>query len=232
MKPGDEVQVDNSNFLAAQTYHRHQLPGPEYSTYNQFRGPDGKPLYPQRNIQLGPIFAAAAAGSVPIGKFHGKMIVVQSLWDREAFPWHADWYRKRVQANFGATADERLRVWFTDRGLHGGVEDPTRVISYIPLLQQALHDVAAWVETGTPPPSSTAYRIDEGQVVLPSTAAARKGGFSHPDRERRERIDWEGSGNELRSRQGEDDEIQDRARPRSCRRFARQRTERRQPRSS
>jgi hypothetical protein len=28
LRPGDEVQVDNSNFLAAQTYHRHQVPAP------------------------------------------------------------------------------------------------------------------------------------------------------------------------------------------------------------
>lgn len=30
VKPGDDVQLDNSNFLAAQTYHRHQVPGPDF----------------------------------------------------------------------------------------------------------------------------------------------------------------------------------------------------------
>ena len=69
---GDQVQVDNSNFLAAQTYHRHQVPGPDYSVWNQFRGLDGKPLYPQRPVLLGPLFAANASGSVQNGKFQGK----------------------------------------------------------------------------------------------------------------------------------------------------------------
>src|SRR3990170_3490390 len=50
VKPGDDVQVDNSNFLAVQTYHRHQLPSSteEYPVYDQFREGDGKPIYPQR----------------------------------------------------------------------------------------------------------------------------------------------------------------------------------------
>ena len=34
---GDTVQVDNSNYLAAETYHRHQMPGPEFPGWNQFR---------------------------------------------------------------------------------------------------------------------------------------------------------------------------------------------------
>lgn len=175
LKGGDEVRVDNSNFLAAQTYHRHQVPGPEYPVFDQFRGPDGKPLYPQRRMQLGPLFAGAASGVVPNGKFGGKMIIVQSLWDREAFPWHADWYRKRAQAQLGAAADQRLRIWFTDHALHGGVEDPTRVISYVPILQQALRDLAAWVEEGAEPPASTSYQVEDGQVHVPATAGLRQG---------------------------------------------------------
>jgi hypothetical protein len=49
VKPGDDVQVDNSNFLAVQTYHRHQLPPSreEYVVYEQFRDKDGEPIYPQ-----------------------------------------------------------------------------------------------------------------------------------------------------------------------------------------
>ena len=99
LKPGDEVQIDNSNFLAAQTYHRHQVPGPEYKVWDQFRGADGKPLYPQRPMLLGPLFTANASGAVPKGVFDGKMILVESLWDREALPWQADWYRARCAAS-------------------------------------------------------------------------------------------------------------------------------------
>ena len=56
IKPGDEVQVDNSNFLAVQTYHRHQVPGNDYYVWDQFRDDKGEPIYPQRPMLLGPLF--------------------------------------------------------------------------------------------------------------------------------------------------------------------------------
>lgn len=175
---GDEVQVDNSNFLAAQTYHRHQVPGPDFTVWDQFRGPDGKPIYPQRPMLLGPLFVNATAGSLQTGKFKGKMIVVESLWDREAMPWQADWYRKRVEDNLGAETNNNFRLWYTDHALHGdsaAQEDPTRTVSYLGDLQQALRDLSRWVEKGVAPPATTAYRIDDGQVVVPASAKARQG---------------------------------------------------------
>ncbi|MCE7797213.1 hypothetical protein LWE61_11650 [Sphingobium sufflavum] len=178
LAPGDEVQVDNSNFLAAQTYHRHQVPGPEFAVWNQFRGKDGKPLYPQRPMLLGPIFTQATAGSVPSGNFEGKMILVESLWDREAYPWSADWYRGRVQAKFGKATDDHFRVWFADHALHGDStkqEDATRTVSYLGVLHQALRDVALWVEKGIAPAASTSYRVEDGQVIVAPTAPARGG---------------------------------------------------------
>ncbi|MBU6268652.1 MAG: PKD domain-containing protein [Sphingomonadales bacterium] len=178
LAPGDAVQLDNSNFLAAQTYHRHQVPGPEFKVWDRFRGADGKPLYPQRPMLLGPAFTQATAGSVPSGNFDGKMILVESLWDREAYPWSADWYRARVAQHFGAQADAHFRLWYTDHALHGDStkqEDATRTVSYLGVLHQALRDVAAWVETGKAPPASTAYEVRDGQVVVPATAGARHG---------------------------------------------------------
>jgi len=56
--------IDNSNYLAVQTYHRHKVPTPDYYPWNQYRGTDGKPIYPQRAILLGPQFARGAAGSI------------------------------------------------------------------------------------------------------------------------------------------------------------------------
>jgi hypothetical protein len=179
LAPGDSVVVDNSNFLAAQTYHRHQVPGPEFHAWDQFRGPDGKPIYPQRPRLLGPSFVRATAGSLQTGRFEGKMIVVESLWDREAFPWQADWYRARVREHVGDGLDDHFRLWYTDHALHGDVsaqEDPTHTVSYLGVLQQALRDLSAWVERGVAPPASTSYRIaDDAQVVVPPTAAARRG---------------------------------------------------------
>jgi len=185
LAPGDSVTVDNSNFLAAETYHWHQVPpaDADYPEWDQFRHPDGTPLYPQRPFLLGPLFTAATTGKPfgqpPMtGKFKGKMILVESLWDREAMPWQGDWYRRRVQAAQGSTTDAAFRIWYVDHALHGdsaAQEDPTRTVSYIGVLQQALRDLSAWVERGVAPPDSTAYHIDDGQVIVANDAQARRG---------------------------------------------------------
>jgi len=115
---------------------------------------------------------------VPTGRIKGKVIVVETLWDSEAFPWQADWYRSRVVEHHGDETDDRLRVWFVDRALHGDSQeqgDPTRTVSYVGVLHQALRDLAAWVEDGVPPPSSTEYEVVDGQVIVPPTATGRKG---------------------------------------------------------
>jgi len=178
IKAGDEVLVDNSNFLAVQTYHRHQVPGKEFYVWDQFRDSEGNPLYPQRPMLLGPMFTMGAAGVLPTGRFRGKMILLESLWDREAFPWQADWYRSRVKENLGSETDNHFRLWYTDRALHGDnseQEDPTRTVSYLGVLQQALRDLSAWVEKGTDPPASTSYIIRDGQVIVPARASERLG---------------------------------------------------------
>ena len=184
IKAGDKVQIDNSNYLAAQTYHRHQVPSPEYYVWDQFRGTDGKPLYPQRPEILGPRHAYQGAGSVQTGKFEGKMIVVEMLMDEAAYPWQADWYRSKVKAALGEKFDDNYRLWFIDKALHTPpVISPldshpaitTRVFNYGGVLQQALLDVSAWVEKGVAPPASTTYKVVDGQVQVPPTASERKG---------------------------------------------------------
>lgn len=179
VKTGDEVLIDNSNFLAVQTYHRHQVPGPEYKVYDQFRDREGNPVYPQRPMLLGPMFTMGAAGSLPTGRFSGRMILLGSLWDREAFPWQCDWYRERVKEFLGDNTDDHFRLWYTERAIHGDasaqLDDPTRVVSYVGVLQQALRDLSAWVEKGIPPSPTTNYKILDGQVVVPPTASERSG---------------------------------------------------------
>ena len=179
LQPGDRVKVDNSGFLAAQTYHRHQVPDTdEYPVWDQFRNPDGSPVYPQRPLILGPLFAAGAAGTVQTGRFEGKMIVVESLLDREALPWQADWYRSRVQDHLGGATEDHFRLWFTENALHGDdevQESPAHTISYLGVLHQALRDVSRWVEEGAAPPPSTSYEVVDGQVIVPGDASQRRG---------------------------------------------------------
>jgi hypothetical protein len=147
--------------------------------YDQFRDKEGKPIYPQRLMLLGPVFTMGASGGVlPTGKFKGKMILLESLWDREAFAWQADWYRSRVKEVLGDNTDNNFRLWYTDRALHGDItieDDPTRTVSYLGVLQQALLDLSAWVEKGIAPAASTYYNVVDGQVILPLAANERSG---------------------------------------------------------
>jgi hypothetical protein len=178
VRAGDEITVDNSDVLAVQTYHRHVVPPPEFYGWNQFRGPDGQPLYPQRPRMVGPLFAVATAGHLQTGRFKGKMIVVQSLMDEDALPWNADWYRGKVREHLGARLNDQYRIYFTDCALHTSEvaqASPTRTVSYRGMLHQALRDLSAWVERGVAPPASTNYRVDDAQVLVPPTAAERKG---------------------------------------------------------
>ena len=50
-----------------------------------------------------------------------------------------------------------------------------RIVSYDPIVEQALRDVAAWAERGVTPPRSTNYRVVDAQVVVPKRAAQRRG---------------------------------------------------------
>jgi hypothetical protein len=51
----------------------------------------------------------------------------------------------------------------------------TRIISYTPIIQQALRDLTQWVEKGIAPPPNTNYKVNDGQIVLPETAQERLG---------------------------------------------------------
>jgi hypothetical protein len=172
IKVGDELLIDNSVYLAAQTYQRHVWPGPEFPAWDQYLGKDGKPIYPQRSLP--------PRGDSQSGKFEGKMIVVDSMMDEYAYPWHADWYRSQVKKVLGSRVDDQFRIWYDDNAIHGSAtgqsgSERTRIISYATVLQQALRDVSAWAEKGTPPPASTVYKVVDAQVVVPARAADRKG---------------------------------------------------------
>lgn len=178
LRIGDTAELNNRGYLAAQTYHRHQVPSADFAVWDQFRNDDGTPSFPQRPLILGPLFAAAAAGTVQTGNFDGKMIVVEALLDREAVPWQADWYRSQVVDHLGSATDDHFRLWYVDHALHGDdeiQESPTHTVSYLGVLHQALRDLSAWVEHGIVPPASTSYEVVDGQVIVPTDAAERLG---------------------------------------------------------
>ena len=177
---GDPVSLDNSWYLALQTFHRHNVPTPDMYGWNQFReGGDGEPIYPQRETLVGPIGAVNGSGALNTGYFKGKMILLESLVDIEALPWQADWYAKKVEQALGKSEmEDNFRLYFTDNAQHGFPAGPpahARTVSYAGVLQQALRDVSAWVERGVAPPPSTNYEVVDSQVIVPRDAASRRG---------------------------------------------------------
>jgi hypothetical protein len=178
IRPGDKVRIDNSWALALQSYHRHQVPPTDdYYGWNQFRDALGTPVYPQRGVLVGPAGTANAAGSLLTGKIHGKVLMLSALMDIDAYAWQADWYRSLVMGAIGTDFDDNFALWFVDRAHH---ENPltalqrTQVASYSGALQQALRDLATWVETGNKP-TETRYKVVDTQVIVPATAAERGG---------------------------------------------------------
>lgn len=182
LRAGDEVVIDNSVYLSTQTYHRHQMPPAEYYVWNQFKDKNGKPIYPQRPKLL--MDSVQSGGATMSGNFDGKMIVLHALMDEAAYPWQADWFRTRVKNAQGKDFDNKYRLYYIDNTMHttqnAAPNDPrpvatTRVVSYQGALQQALRDLAQWVEKGIAPPASTNYKAQDGQVVIAKTAKERLG---------------------------------------------------------
>jgi hypothetical protein len=178
IRPGDKVRIDNSWALALQTYHRHQVPPTDdYYGWNQFRDASGEPIYPQRGVLIGPSGTANAAGSVLTGATHGKVLLLAALMDIDAYAWQADWYRSLVKSAKGDGFEDNFALWFVDRAHHENPLTPlqrTQVASYGGALQQALRDLALWVETGKRP-AETNYEVVDAQVLVPDSAAGRGG---------------------------------------------------------
>lgn len=173
---GDEIMIDNSDYLAMQTFQRHQVPDETYTVYDIYRNADGSPKYPQFPVTIGPIIAFSGAGTVPCGDIHCKTIILSNLLDESAFAWHADWYRKAVIRQKGSEDD--LRVYLNDNCVHDDrstLDDPQHQISYIGILHQAILDVVQWVENGIEPPRSSTYKLVGGQMEVPDTAEERGG---------------------------------------------------------
>ncbi len=178
LEPGDELSFDNSDYIALQSLHRHQTPDGSFWAWNVYRNEDGTPKYPQQGEAFGPRFARGGCGSLQSGDFgERKMIAVCALMDESALPWQGDWYRRKVRE---ARGDENphYRLWYVDHAFHGDCErtpDDLHLVPYLGVLHQALLSVADWVERGIAPEESSAYTVNDGEVIVSEFAAERKG---------------------------------------------------------
>ncbi|MET8210883.1 PKD domain-containing protein [Streptomyces sp. NPDC005373] len=178
---GEKVGMDNRWSLAFRAYHRHQIPTrSDFYAWDQYKGADGKPLYPQRSVQIGPaISASTAGGGTHTGRINGKMIIVANLCDTDAYVWPADWYSTQVKRALGTRYGDSFRLWYNDNADH--LEAPptgakaARIVEFTSIVERALRELSAWVEKGVAPARSTPYTISDSQVTVPTSATARRG---------------------------------------------------------
>jgi hypothetical protein len=175
VRPGDAISLDNSDYIALQTYHRHQVPDRSYTIWDQFRDENGNPRYPQRPLLVGPLISRGGSGSQQSGRFNGKMIMLSALMD---LPWESHWYRTLAKKYLGKDEEDRFRLYYIDYALHSDSAEPQAAlysVSYLGALYQNLLYLSDWVEKGIAPPAGDNYTVTDGQVSIPITAEARGG---------------------------------------------------------
>ncbi|MDT7551338.1 MAG: hypothetical protein QOE84_3732 [Actinomycetota bacterium] len=174
---GDEVQVDNRDFLAFCYIARHHLL--DDPCYDSLRV-DGWPVYPSHDAPL----MSPLMGVCYSGQYDGKLLWQHHTHDSSVWPINGLTYHRAVvgaQGLVGAADSFRLR-WI-ENAEHGPAAmvppEPnrasnTRLIDVKGMHEQSLRDLVDWVELGIPPAGSS-WSDRDGQIVLPPTAAERGG---------------------------------------------------------
>ena len=171
VKPGDRVTFDNRDLIAFAHHHRH-LVGDVYPEMRRFVR-DGVPVHPQRPIPF-------AALPVPSGRFAGKMILIQHAADKECWPSCARAYAASVHDQLGDRVNDQFRLWWHENAAHlvpNLKAGRTRLVEYGGVFAQALFDLTAWVEEGTPPPASTSHSFTSDNALVLAPTARDRGGI-------------------------------------------------------
>lgn len=177
VEKGDEILIDNSDYIAVQTYHRHQIPDASFHAFDQYKDGHGNPIYPQRAQVISYGFTAGGCGSVQDGQIQGKVMVINNLSDGD-FPWQADWYRRKVHEAIGDRDQDMFRLYYNENAPHGDaaeVGDDGHLVSYLGMLRQALLDMADWIQKGKRPQNTTGYELVDSQVIPAKDPAKRFG---------------------------------------------------------
>ena len=184
LAPGGKIRINNRFLLAVCFYPRHSILDNGNPAYDRYKNADGTPRYVQRLnhvAYLGGI--RASGGRRQTGQLKVKTIVIEDLVDPASYPYVAAFYAGQVNKALGtAQANNIFRVYYNENSGHGafvGVlrgKMATTTIGIGGILNQALLDLADWVERGVAPPPSSRYNLDAmNQVVLPEQAGERHG---------------------------------------------------------
>ncbi len=188
LKEGAKIRINNRFVLAACFYPRHSILDNGSPAYNQYKNADGTPKYVQRPIQTAYVNnISSSGGRRETGHIKVKTVVIENLADPASYPYVGSFYADQVRKALGPKAtDETFRIYYQDNAHHGAFPTTmpgptaallgTRVANVGGILNQALLDLAAWVERGVTPMPSTRYSRDAmNQIVLPPTAKERGG---------------------------------------------------------
>jgi hypothetical protein len=177
VEPGDLVHVDNRAFLAFCYFYRHHvMDDPQFD----FLRPGGRYVYPQHPVPLqSPLMGVAYSG-----RYEGKLLWVHHTHDSSLWPPQGLVYKTAVEQVRGVEgAREQFRLRWTENAEHITPlvlpSEPDRavttwLIDYMPVIEQSLRDLVAWVEDGIEP-AGTQFDVVDGQVILPATATERGG---------------------------------------------------------
>jgi hypothetical protein len=191
VEPGDEIELDNADWLAFTYLYKHNvewnIPGLHSdadrvpSEYADF-AIDGIPIHEQTGTTLYDLNE--------LKPFTSKMIVIACELDCMIWPTFMSPLDRHIRATLGDAVDGTYRLQWVENATHGqpemmgamgitGEMDPrvwrTRLVDYAAPAAQALLDVMAWVEDGTPPPADTGYSFTRNQQLRLPPAAERGG---------------------------------------------------------
>jgi hypothetical protein len=174
IETGDEILLDNSDYVAITDYHLHAIPDGDLVGYSSCFHADGTKKHPQRN------FVVNFTGSAPMtGNFDCKMIVEHTFCDESAFPYQGDLYKKLVYKAQGEKAKSKYRLQYMDNALHDDRAEPVFAELYfvtnLACVYQCLLDIADWVEKGIEPPKESQYALRGGELIFSDIADERGG---------------------------------------------------------
>jgi hypothetical protein len=201
VEPGDELTVDNRDFIAWCHLWQHALSLDLVSTGDGAGGRrylpgfdglrayavDDRPVFPQRPK---PIVPQEGGGTGHSGRFTGKMIHVNATHDAQVWPNGVLAYRAKVEADKGERTNGSYRLWWVEHAPHGTPQvlgpaltpekDPgvwrSRLVDYDGVTARALRDLVVWVEQDAAPPSSTDFVMTgDGDVRLCQDPGQRGG---------------------------------------------------------
>lgn len=177
VEPGDEVHIDNRAFLAYCYYARHHLQDTKEYDFLRLAG---RPIYKQYELpDMSPFMSTCHTG-----KFDGKMLWIHHTHDSSLWPSQGIGMKNNVEREVGYEEGRKhFRLRWLDNAEHippmlaaapANRANVTWLVDYLPMVEQGLVDLAAWVEQGIEP-AETQFEYLDGEIILSSNAVERGG---------------------------------------------------------